>query len=110
MAGCEIQVIWSYLWRTRAFVEDHKVLKYTHVFGEMPHTTKSKPLGLFTDNASAGKTPLSIDIPDNAAYFGQTRTFMYNVKDKNNAQKTNVRTHEGKMWSLRGMWNNKSGP
>jgi hypothetical protein len=70
-------------------VEDHKVLKYTHVFGKMPHTAKKIPLGLFKDNASA--------------YFGQMRTFMYNVKDNYNAQKHNVSTHEAKMWSLRGV-------
>jgi hypothetical protein len=84
-------------------VEDHKVLKFTHVFGKMPHTAKKTPLGLFKDNASAGKTPLRINIPYNAAYFGQMRTYMYNVKDNNNAQKHNVSTHEAKMLSLRGV-------
>jgi hypothetical protein len=103
MEGYEIQVNSSYLCRTRAFVEDHKVLKYTHVFGKMPHTTKSTPLGLFKDNASAEKTTLRINMPYNAAYFGQMRTFMCNVKDNKNAQKHNVSMHEAKMWSLRGV-------
>ena len=84
-------------------MEDYKVLKYTHVFGKMPHTAKRTPLGLFKDNASARKTPLRINMTYNAAYFGQMRTFMYNVKDNNNAQKHNVSTHEAKMWSLRGV-------
>ena len=110
MEGYEIQVISSYQWWTRAFVEDHKVLKYTHVFEKMPHTAKSTPVSLFKDNASAGKTPLRINIPYSAAYFGQMRTFMYNVKDNYNAQKRNVRTHEAKMWSLRGVWNYRGGP